>query len=58
MGIGTNVLGLLLPLEIGSVIVKESETENGTVIEYVIGGATSSGVMIGKFSSSALAAWN
>jgi hypothetical protein len=56
--IGTNVLGLLLPLEIGNVTVKESETENGIVIEYVIGDATSSGVMIGKFSSPALAAWN
>ncbi|KAH7241717.1 hypothetical protein BKA59DRAFT_494204 [Fusarium tricinctum] len=31
--IGTNVLGLLLPLEIGNVTVKESETENGIVIE-------------------------
>jgi hypothetical protein len=58
VGIDTNVLGLLLLLEIGNVIVKESETENGTVIEYVIGGATSSGVMIGKFSSSAFAVWN
>jgi hypothetical protein len=58
VGIGTNVLGLLLPLEIGTVIVKESETENGTVIEYVIGGATSSGVMIGKFSSPTFGVWN